>query len=409
MAGEPAAGGRFEVDRVRADFPQLADGYAYLDGAAGTQTPIPVIEAIADAYRHGLSNTDGHFPSSHRADAIVAECRRAVADLVGGVPEGVVLGPNMTTLTYRMAQTLARHWRPGDEIIVSQLDHDADVRPWVQAAERTGVVVRWATVDPSSGELGWEQYRELLGERTRLVAVTAASNLLGIRPEVRRIAELAHAVGALVYVDGVHNTPHFAVDMAALGADFYATSAYKWCGPHVGAVVASPSLLETLAPDKLLPSGDSVPERFEWGTPQLADLAGVTAAVDHLAAALPQAQGTRRQRILRSMAAVEEYEQSLFRQLLEGLGQMGHVTLYGRSAHRAPTAYFAAEGRSPDEVAEHLAARHINVWSGDNYAFELVGALGLRAAGGAVRAGLVHYNDAGDVERLLAAVRELKP
>lgn len=263
MAGEPAAGGRFEVDRVRADFPQLADGYAYLDGAAGTQTPIPVIEAIADAYRHGLSNTDGHFPSSHRADAIVAECRRAVADLVGGVPEGVVLGPNMTTLTYRMAQTLARHWRPGDEIIVSQLDHDADVRPWVQAAERTGVVVRWATVDPSSGELGWEQYRELLGERTRLVAVTAASNLLGIRPEVRRIAELAHAVGALVYVDGVHNTPHFAVDMAALGADFYATSAYKWCGPHVGAVVASPSLLETLAPDKLLPSSDSVPERFE--------------------------------------------------------------------------------------------------------------------------------------------------
>ncbi len=409
MAGEPAAGGRFEVDRVRADFPQLADGYAYLDGAAGTQTPIPVIEAIADAYRHGLSNTDGHFPSSHRADAIVAECRRAVADLVGGVPEGVVLGPNMTTLTYRMAQTLARHWRPGDEIIVSQLDHDADVRPWVQAAERTGVVVRWATVDPSSGELGWEQYRELLGERTRLVAVTAASNLLGIRPEVRRIAELAHAVGALVYVDGVHNTPHFAVDMAALGADFYATSAYKWCGPHVGAVVASPSLLETLAPDKLLPSSDSVPERFEWGTPQLADLAGVTAAVDHLAAALPQAQGTRRQRLLRSMAAVEEYEQSLFRRLLEGLGQMGHVTLYGRSAHRAPTAYFGAEGRSPDEVAEHLAARHINVWSGDNYAFELVGALGLRAAGGAVRAGLVHYNDAGDVERLLAAVRELKP
>ncbi len=408
MEREPADGQGLEIERIRADFPQLADGYAYLDGAAGTQVPTPVIEAIARAYRDGLSNTDGHFPASRRSTQIVSECRRAVADLVGGVAEGVVLGPNMTTLTYRMAAALRKRWRPGDEVVVSQLDHDADVRPWVQAATQSGAVVRWAKVDPKTGELGWEQYRELVGERTRLVAVTAASNLLGIRPEVARIAELAHSQGALIYVDGVHNTPHAAVDLTALGADFYATSAYKWCGPHVGAVVAAPSLLETLEPDKLLPSSDLVPERFELGTPPLADFAGVTAAVDHLAGAVKQSAGSRRQRLLRSMAAVEDYEQRLFAVLLEGLGEMEHVTLFGRSGRRAPTAYFRVAGHTPDQVADHLASRHINVWSGDNYAWELVGALGLREVGGAVRAGLVHYNSPADVDRLLEAVAELR-
>lgn len=408
LEGGPAGHGGLEVERIRADFPQLADGYAYLDGAAGTQTPSTVIEAIANAYRRGLSNTAGHFPASQRSDEIVAECRRAVADLVGGAPEGVVLGPNMTTLTYRMAAALRKRWQPGDELVVSQLDHDADIRPWVQAAAQAGAVVRWARVDPATGELGWEQYRELVGERTRLVAVTAASNLLGIRPEVARIAELAHAAGALVYVDGVHNTPHTTVDVTGLGADFYATSAYKWCGPHVGAVVAAPALLETLEPDKLLPSSDLVPERFELGTPPLADLAGVTAAVEHLAEVLRPSAGTRRQRLLRSMAAVEEYERRLFAVLLDGLGRMEHVTLYGRSSRRAPTAYFRVAGQTPDQVAAFLAARRINVWSGDNYAYELVGALGLRESGGAVRAGMVHYNTRSDVDRLLEAVLELR-
>src|SRR6185437_3119620 len=210
-----------DVSAVRAMYPALADGYAYLDGAAGTQLPAPVIDAISDAYRSGLGNSDGAFPASARSDAIVAECRQAVADLVGGNPAGVILGPNMTTLTYRLAATLAKDWRPGDEVIVTRLDHDANVRPWVQAAGRAGAIVRWAAPDPVTGELPAEQYAGLLTDRTRLVAVTAASNLIGTRPDVPVITAMARAAGALAYVDGVHATPHGPVDVAALGSDFY--------------------------------------------------------------------------------------------------------------------------------------------------------------------------------------------
>jgi cysteine desulfurase family protein (TIGR01976 family) len=402
----------FDVSRVRAAYPALSDGYAYLDGAAGTQVPSAVIEAIAAAYRAGIGNAGGAFPASGRSDAILAECRRAVADLTGAVPEGVILGPNMTTLTYRLAETLSRQWGPGDEVVVSRLDHDANVRPWVQAAARRGAIVRWAEVDISTAELPSGQYSGLLTERTRLVAVTAASNIVGTRPDVAAIAAAAHAAGALCYVDGVHATPHVPVDVGALGADFYATSAYKWSGPHIGTVVADPALLETLSPDKLVPAPAGVPGRFERGTPGYADLAGVTAAVEHLASLDPgpgTATGSRRERVQASMAAVEQYETDLFARLLGGLSAMGHVTLYGKAARRTPTAFFTVAGYSPREVAERLAARQVNVWNGDNYAWELAGAFGLRDSGGAVRAGLVHYNDESEVDRLLAAVAELAP
>jgi len=398
----------FDVNRVRAAYPALSDGYAYLDGAAGTQVPSAVIEAIADAYRAGIGNAGGAFPASGRSDAILAECRRALADLTGSEPDGVILGPNMTTLTYRLAETLSRQWEPGDEVVVSRLDHDANVRPWVQAAARRGAVVRWADVDLSTAELPASQYGGLLGERTRLVAVTAASNIVGTRPDVAAIAAAAHAVGALCYVDGVHATPHVPVDVGSLGADFYATSAYKWSGPHIGAVVADPALLETLRPDKLVPAPEGVPGRFERGTPGFADLAGVVAAVEHLASLSPDsATGRRRDRVLASMAAVEQYEAAVFARLLGGLNAMGHVTLYGKAARRAPTAFFTVAGYSPRAVAERLAARQVNVWNGDNYAWELAGAFGLRGSGGAVRAGLVHYNDEAEVDRLLDAVAEL--
>ncbi len=401
-----------DVKLVRAAYPALSDGYAYLDGAAGTQVPAAVIEAIADAYRTGIGNVGGTFPASERSGSIVAECRRAIADLTGASPDGVILGPNMTTLTYRLADALSRRWEPGDEVVVSRLDHDANVRPWVQAAARRGATLRWAEVDTSTTELPPAQYGDLLSERTRLVAVTAASNVVGTRPDVAAIAAAAHAVGALVYV-GVHATPHVPVDVGALGADFYATSAYKWSGPHIGTVVADPALLESVHPDRLAPAPHGVPGRFERGTAAFADLAGVTAAVEHLASLAPDpgtAPGTgagRRQRVLASMAAVEEYERRLFARLLDGMGTMEHVTLYGRAARRAPTAFFTVAGHSPRQVAEHLAGRQVNVWNGDNYAWELAGVLGLRDSGGAVRAGLVHYNDEADVDRLLAAVGEL--
>ena len=397
----------FDVASVRAAYPALTDGFAYLDGAAGTQVPGSVIGAIGAAYRAGLGNAGGEFPASLRSAALTAECRQAVADLVGGSADGVILGPNMTTLTYRLAYTLASGWDAGDEVIVSQLDHDANVRPWIHAAQRAGATVRWAEVDISTGELPAAQYSDLLSERTRLVAVTAASNVLGTRPDVPAITARAHAAGALTYVDGVHATPHAPVDVRALGADFYATSAYKWSGPHVGTVIADPDLLETLHPDKLVPAPGSVPERFEQGTPPFADLAGVTAAVEHLAQLDGGAAGPRRQRLLASMAAVDDYEQRLFQVLQDGLAAMGHVTSYGKAARRAPTAYFTVQGRPPGDVARYLAGRGVNVWSGHNYAWELTGALGIRDSGGAVRAGLVHYNDRSDVDRLLEAVAGL--
>jgi len=313
----------------------------------------------------------------------------------------------MTTLTYRIAATLAQDWGPGDQVIVSRLDHDANIRPWVQAARRAGADVRWAEVDLPSGELDPAQYDTLLTERTRLVAVTAASNIIGTRPDVPAITAKAHAAGALSYVDGVHATPHGPTDMAALGADFYATSAYKWSGPHIGAVVADPALLETLRPDKLDPAPDTVPDRFEWGTPPFADLAGVAAAVDHLAGLDPAAIGTRRQRLVSSMATAQDHEQRLFAVLRDGLAALDKVTLYGNARRRTATAFFNVAGLSPRAVAEHLAGQKVNVWDGNNYAWELVAVLGIRDTGSAVRAGLVHYNDRSDVDRLLAAVAEL--
>jgi cysteine desulfurase family protein (TIGR01976 family) len=415
--------GSFDVAAVRALYPALADGDAYLDGAAGTQVPTAVIEAIAAAYRAGIGNLGGAFAASGRSDAIVAAARAAVADLVGAAPAGVVFGPSATALAYRIAVALSRAWTAGDDIVVSRLDHDSNVRPWIQAAGRAGVTVKWAEVDLVTGELPAGQYAELIGPRTRLVAVTAASNAIGTRPDVAAISSCAHAMGALCYVDGVHATPHVPVDVAALGADFYTTSAYKWSGPHVAAAVADPELLETVWPDKLAPSSNAVPWRFERGTLPFADLAGLTAAVDHLAglaappgpdpapgpgpaAAPAPPAASRRERVLASMAAVEAHEAELFARLLGGLAELDRVTLYGKAARRAPTAFFSVAGVTPRAVAGHLAARGVNVWDGDNYAYELCTALGLEPDG-AVRAGLVHYNDASDVDRLLTGLAEL--
>jgi cysteine desulfurase family protein (TIGR01976 family) len=397
----------YDVSAVRAAYPALADGFAYLDGAAGTQVPSAVIEATAQAYRGGLGNSGGAFPASARSDAITARARAAVAALTGGHPAGVIFGPSMTALTYRVAGALAKDWHAGDEVVVSRLDHDANVRPWVQAAERAGAVVRWAEPDPVTGELPAAQYDALVTPRTRLVAVTAASNIIGTRPDVPAITARARAAGALSYVDGVHATPHGPVDVAALGADFYATSAYKWSGPHLAAVVADPGLLGSLRPDKLVPAPGSPPDSFERGTLPFADLAAAAAAVEHLASLAGPAGGPLRDRVLAAMTAVQRHEQDLFEVLLGGLDGMGHVTTYGKAASRTATAFFNVAGQAPRQVAEHLARRRINVWDGDNYAWELVGVLGLRAGGGAVRAGLVHYNDRSDVDRLLEAVAEL--
>ncbi len=272
-----------DVDLVRSHYPALAEGFVHFDGAGGTQPAEPVIAAIAGAMRTAVSNRGSAHEPARRSGEIVAAARSAVADLVGGDPAGVVFGPSATALTYLMARTLSREWGPGDEVVVSRLDHDANVRPWVQAAETAGATVRWAEVDLTTGELPAAQYRELIGSRTRLVAVTAASNAIGTMPAVRQIADVAHAFQAFVYVDGVHATAHRPIDVRALGADFYTTSAYKWSGPHYAAVVADPAVWAPLRPVKLIPSPEQAPDRFEYGTLSFELLAGLTAAVDYLA------------------------------------------------------------------------------------------------------------------------------
>jgi cysteine desulfurase family protein (TIGR01976 family) len=392
----------YDVEAVRAHFPALAEGLAHFDGPGGTQVPRAVAEAVAATMCSAVSNRHGPFASSRRADAVVDAAREAVADLVGGDPAGVVFGQSMTHNTYVLAGALAKHWRPGDEVVLSRLDHDADVRPWVQAATRAGATVRWAEVDPETAELPAEQYDALLTDRTRLVALTAASNATGTQPDVRGIADRAHAVGALVHVDGVHATPHGPVDVTALGADLYATSAYKWYGPHLGATVAAPALLETLGPDKLLPSSNAVPDRFEHGTPSFASLAGVTAAVDWMASF--GTGSTRRDRLTSAMTAFEEHERGVFDRLLAGLTAREDVTLVGPPARRTPTVAFTVAGRTPQAVSADLGNQGIAVWAGNYYAVELMTALGLEDAGGAVRAGVVCYTTAGEVDRLLTAL-----
>ncbi len=394
----------FDPSLVRADYPALAGPTVFLDGAAGTQSPREVIEAIAAAYTTGTSNAGGAFETSRRADALTRGAREAVADLVNGQADGVVLGPNMTTLTYRFARTLADAWQPGDNIVLSRLDHDANVRPWVQTAQREDVTVRWADIDVATGELPVDQYGELVDERTRLVAVTAASNVLGTRPKVRDITDLARSRGALSYVDGVHSTAHGVTDVVAYGCDFYATSAYKWVGPHVGCVIAAPDLLAGLRPDKLASSSDAVPDRFEWGTPSFPNFAGVVAAVDHLAGMDDAAVGSRRERLVTSLTAAERHEQALLARVLDTLAADPRVTVYGRAEERTSTVYFTVSGWTPDAVAARFADDGINVWSGHNYAWEATAALGIRDSGSAVRASIEHYTTEADVDRLLDAV-----
>ncbi len=397
----------YDVGAVRRAFPALSDGTARFDGPGGSLVPEPVGAAVADALVSGLANRGTVTGAERRADHIVRTARSALADLVGApAPEGVVFGRSMTALTYDIARTVAGTWGSHDEIVVTRLDHDANIRPWVQAAERAGATVRWADFDAETGELATEDVARLLSRRTRLVAVTAASNLLGTRPDVAGIADAAHEVNALVYVDGVHLTPHAPVDMRVLEADFYACSPYKFFGPHLGAVVASPELLDRLRPDKLLPSSDAVPERFELGTLPYELLAGVTAAVDFLADLAAPTDAGRRERLTASMTALEAHEAALFDRLVGGLEAIPLVTRHGRPARRTPTVLFSIAGVSPAQAYAGLAARGVNAPASNFYAIEASRALGLGDAG-AVRAGVSPYTDESDVDRLLTGVAEL--
>lgn len=383
---------------LRPHFPALDEGLAHFDGPGGTQVPGVVADAVRDIYRSAVSNRHGGFPSSDRADELVDGARSAVADLLGADPGGVVLAQSMTANTYVLAGALAKTWSVGDNVVVSRLDHDANVRPWVQAARSAGVEVRWAQIEKNT-HLPVEQYAQLLDNKTKLVAVTAASNATGSRPAVAEITALAHQAGALVHVDGVHATPHGPVSFAELG-DLYACSAYKWYGPHLGATVASPELLETLQPDKLLPSSDAVPDRFERGTTQFEQCAAVTATVDWLASL--GSGSTRRARLVDAMTRISAQEHVVFERLLSGLRGRDDVTLVGDPASRTPTVAFVKDGETPAQTAARLAEVGVCVWAGHFYAIELMRSL--NRPDGAVRAGVVGYTNDDDVDRLLAAL-----
>src|ERR671917_268803 len=334
----------YDVAAVRAQFPALRTGTAHFDGPGGTQVPEPVARAVAETLTSSIANRGSVTAAERTAEDIVQGTRAALADLLGADPRGVVFGRSATSLTFDVSRALAAGWSPGDEIVVSRLDHDANIRPWVIAAEAAGATVRWAAFDPATGELTTDDVAEVLTERTRLVAVTGASNLIGTRPPVAAIAERVHAVGALLAVDGVHLTAHAPVDVRALGADLFTCSPYKFLGPHCGVLAADPALLETLRPGKLLPSSDDVPERFELGTLPYELMAGTTAAVDFLAGLSP-VPGSQRERLRAAMATLEAYEDGLREHLERQLATLPGVRLWSRAPHRTPTLLLTFDGR----------------------------------------------------------------
>lgn len=394
-----------DVQRVRSWFPSLGSGIAHFDGPGGTQTPRQVGEAVAATMTGPLSIRGSSVLSQRRAEEAVQAFRRAGADLLGVPASTVVHGRSATALTYDFSRTLAAGWAPGDEVVLTRLEHDANLSPWRQAAARAGVTVRWVDLDPATGELDLDTLDAALGPRTRLVAVTGASNLIGTRPPVREVSDRVHAVGALVWVDAVHLVPHALVDLEALGADLLVCSPYKFLGPHCGMLTGRPELLEGLQPDKLAPSSDEVPERFELGTLPYEQLAGVTAAVDVLADLAEGGEGlTRRERLARSMTALEDHELRLRRRLEDGLADLGpRVVQHARAAERTPTLLVTVEGASCAEVSASLAAVDVLAPGGAFYADEPYRRLGLDDPN-PIRLGLAPYTSDEDVDRLLSGM-----
>ena len=393
----------YDVAKVRAHFPSLESGLAFFDGPGGSQTPDVVAEAVRATLVGPLSNRGDLTVAQENAERAVVSAREALADLLGASPQGVMFGRSFTQLTFDLSRAMAKVWGPRDEVVVTRLDHDGNVRPWVIAAEAVGATVRWVDFDPETGELSTSSLEEALTERTRLVAVTGASNLVGTRPDLPAIAERAHAADAWLYVDAVHLTPHAPVSLAKSGADFVGCSTYKFLGPHAGVVAGRPNLLERLRPDKLVPATDEVPERFELGTLPYELMAGATAAVEFLADLAPGPATTRGDRLAASMSALEAHEDRLRDRVEDGLRSLDGVTLHSRAARRTPTVLATFDGHDAGDVALHLATHGINAPAGTFYAYEPARRIGLGPDGG-LRIGLAPYTDDSDVDRLLAAL-----
>ncbi len=404
-----------DLAAIRQQFPALQRSVngrtpLFLDGPGGTQVPRRVIDAMVHYLSTCNANHGGLFTTSRESDAILHQAHQAMADFLGAADAAeVVFGQNMTSLTFHLGRSLGRTWKPGDVVLVSRLDHDANVRPWVLAARDAGAEARFVDVRPD-GTLDSDDLARQLDGRVRLLAVTCASNAVGSMPDVAALVRQAHAAGALVFLDAVHYAPHALLDVRAWDCDFLACSAYKFFGPHVGVLWGRRRLLEELPAYKVRPAADSLPDRWMTGTQNHEGLAGVAAAVEYLASLGTGA--TRRDRLRAAMSAIRQHEMNLVRMLLAELARRPRFRVWGQPAdadptRRAPTVAITCRDRSAAEVAGHLAAREIYVWHGNFYALELTERLGVEAQGGLLRLGLVHYNTPDEITRLVQALDEL--
>jgi cysteine desulfurase family protein (TIGR01976 family) len=406
---------------ARAQFPALAQDVVFFDNPAGTQVPRRVIDAVSDYYLTMNANSGGAFASSQRSDAMVHDVREKLADFLNAPrADEIVLGPNMTSLNFALSRALAKTLQPGDEIVLTRMDHDANVAPWLRVADDLGLTVRWVDIQPDDCTLDMGSLEAALTERTRIVATVHASNAVGTINPVRQIAPMAHAAGALYVVDAVQSAPHIAIDVQAIGCDFLLCSAYKFFGPHIGVLWGRYDLLASLPAYKVRPSKDAPPHRWETGTPSFETIAGVGAAVDYLASLAP-GQGAdetascgysgRRLTLKTAMATIAAYERELAAHLLEALRAHSDARVYGitdaaRADQRVPTVVFSHARLTPRAVAERLAAAGIYVWDGNYYAQEIMERLG-HGEHGMVRVGLAHYNTHAEIERFAAALNAL--
>lgn len=406
---------KFRPESVRSLFPALERPAVFLDGPAGSQVPRSVIDAIGSYYAKHNANHGGCFRTSRESDAVTDWARRSCADLLGVAdPDCVVFGANMTTLTFAFSRAIATEWQPGDEVMVTRLDHDANVSPWVRAAQDRGATVRHVAIRPEDCTLDLDDFRRQLSPRTKLVAIGCVSNAVGTRNPVAELTKLAHEAGALVFLDAVHHAPHLAMDATAWDCDFVCCSAYKFFGPHVGVMYGKREHLERLPAYKVRPCPETLPDRWMTGTQNFAAIAGVGAAVEYLAGIgrTVGAKGDRRTNLLGAFAAIEEYERKLGAELLAGLAALKQVRVHGitnpkKFRERVPTVSFTHAKKTPAEVAEFLAERDIFVWSGNYYALPLTEALGVEPQG-MVRVGLLHYNTSAEVREFLSVLGELE-
>jgi cysteine desulfurase family protein (TIGR01976 family) len=395
-----------DVEALRAEFPALTGPQIYLDGPAGTQVPNRVIRAVTEALRSSMSNVGGQFGSSKRAEAVVDRARAAAADFVGGKPAEMVFGANMTSLTFAVSRALAEGWKAGDRIILSALDHDANITPWVRAAASKGVLVDFVDFDLKTTAIDLDQLEAMIDERTRLVAVTACSNAFGTLVDVARVARAARSVGALTYVDAVHLAPHRRIDVQAIDCDFLVCSSYKFFGPHLGVMWMRGDLLEKLPAFKVRPAPDRGPSRWETGTAPFELLAGFTAAVDYLASLGWGAN--RRGALDTAFVEIGDHEASLTERFLAGLPDGVRIVGQPATVGRVPTFAVEVDSLPTSEVTRQLSNVGIATWSGHYYAVEPMSRLGFLESGGLTRIGFVHVSTTGEVDAVLAALAALE-